>query len=143
MVCGPLLLSLRTELGYTVTEASGAAGECPPGVRASGTRVGKKTRRVWAEALEGPRILKKKIPSVPRCLGISGDCSDTWMSFQFPTPLHLSAKSCPCLGRHDRNLTFTMKETVAGIDSVICLRLYSKLERENLNSIISSTGLSL
>lgn len=57
MVCDPLPLSLRTELGYTVTEASGAAGECPPGVRASGTRVGKKTRRVWAGALEGPRIL--------------------------------------------------------------------------------------
>jgi len=65
MLCDALLLSLKTESGYTVTETSGAAGECPPGVRASGTRVRKKTRRVWAEALEGPRILEKKIPSVP------------------------------------------------------------------------------
>lgn len=67
----PFLVSLKTALGYTVTESSGAVGECPPGVRAPGTWVGKRTRRVWAEALEGPRILEKNIPSVP--LAISGD----------------------------------------------------------------------
>lgn len=50
----------KTELGYTVTESSGAVGENLPRVCASGTWAGTKTQRLQAEALGDPKILEKK-----------------------------------------------------------------------------------
>jgi hypothetical protein len=54
----PFLFSLHIELGYTVMETSGAAGECLLRVRLSGTQAGK-TQRLQAAARAGPRILEE------------------------------------------------------------------------------------
>lgn len=53
----PFLVNLKTELGYTGMEISGAAGQCQPGVHVSGTLVGKMTQRLHAEAQVGPGSL--------------------------------------------------------------------------------------
>lgn len=56
------LFSLKTALGYTVRETSGAVGQCPPRVRASGTLAGKMTQRLHAEAQAGPETLAEWSP---------------------------------------------------------------------------------
>ena len=56
----PFLFNLKTELGYTGMEISGAAGQCQPRVRVSGTLAGKMTQRLHAEAQGGPGSLEKR-----------------------------------------------------------------------------------
>jgi hypothetical protein len=56
----PFLFNLKTELGYTGMEISGAAGQCQPRVRVSGTLAGKMTQRLHAEAQGGPGSLEKE-----------------------------------------------------------------------------------
>ena len=46
--------------GYTGMEISGAAGQCQPRVRVSGTLAGKMTQRLHAEAQGGPGSLEKE-----------------------------------------------------------------------------------
>lgn len=116
MASDPFLINLKTELGYTGTETSGAVGECLPGVHASGTWVDKKTRRPWAEALEGPRILEKKIPSVPLLPGSLRGLIPHVNVLSVPNTLAPVSLILPLLGKIGQKLTFTTKKTVAKID---------------------------
>lgn len=110
VVCDPLLLNLKMGSGCTVTETSGAPGECPPGVRVSGMRVGKKTRRVWAEALAGPRILKKKIPSVPLLPGNLRGLIRHMDVLSIPYTLTSVSRILPLFGKTGQKLNFYTEE---------------------------------
>lgn len=56
MASDPSSVTLKSVLGCTAVETSGAAGGRLPGARPSGTWAGK-TRRLWAEAPGGPEVL--------------------------------------------------------------------------------------